>query len=101
MLTLVSWAGKDHTGCLTRPNSRPIMPPRRDNELPIFTPEGTNAGGFRTTELPPSPSLPHNENGHPNREQLYTMLRDITWSLAIMSENHRATQARFNSLNAN
>ena len=57
LLTLAGWAGRDHTGRLTRPYIPPIMPLRRDNELPVFTPEGTrpvnsNAGDHATRQVP-------------------------------------------------
>ena len=51
--TLTGWAGRDHTGRLTRPETPPIMPPRRDNELPIFTHEGIRPANSNAGDQPP------------------------------------------------
>lgn len=64
------------------------MPRRHNNELPIFTPDGTNAEGSHTMDLPLGPVLCHNESRPPTPEQLYAMVQDVTRSLAIMSDLH-------------
>lgn len=41
------------------------MPPHRENELPLFTPEGTS----RTVDQPQGTLLPQDGNGPPSSEQ--------------------------------
>ncbi|KAM7485757.1 hypothetical protein LguiA_001766 [Lonicera macranthoides] len=97
---LAGWDGRDHTGRLIIPDSLPIMPPRGENNMSVFIPEGDNTGSSCTVETPPGPVLPSN-NKQLTSEQLHAMLQDITRPLVVVTNNQKAMQACIDALVAN
>ena len=73
------------------------MPLCRNNELPVFTPGGSHTESSHATGLQPGPIFP-NKDGPLTADQLFTMLQDMSRSLAKITNQQQATQSRLDMM---